>query len=272
MNILVPVDFSECSLNALRFSIDLAKQITGSVYVLHSYRLTKPFGRVNSGKSMSIRDELDSDSNERFERLRKEIGNVPGVSLKYIVDIGFAVDTISSNVREYDINLIVMGTKGNGMIHQVFGSTTLNVIKKVDCPVLSVPNHVAFNGLQEIAIASDYDRRQDIKSFKTLNDISRELHAHLHVLTLNSSQRVKDEEIESGELKLTSYFPDHDLEYHFKSASDVENGLNNLVENLHADMLVLIPRSPELFKSLFGKSVTKSMILHSTLPIMALPA
>ena len=272
MNILVPVDFSECSQNALNFSIELAKKLDANVFVLHSYRLTKPFGRINPGKTMSIRDELDTDSNERFERLKKKIGDDPGVPLKYIVDIGFAVDTISSNVKEYDINLIVMGTKGNGMIHQVFGSTTLNVIKKVDCPVLTVPADVSFNGLREIAIASDYDKKQDIRTFKILNEISTDLHAHLHVLTLNSSQRVTDEEIESGELKLTPYFPDHDLEYHFRSASDVEDGLNNLVEDLHAHMLVLIPRTRELFKSLFGKSVTKSMILHSRLPIMALPA
>ena len=221
---------------------------------------------------MSIREELDADTREKFNNLEDEIGHSAGVDIEYIVDIGFAVDTISSSVDEYGIDLIIMGTKGNGMIHQVFGSTTLSVIRKVDCPVLTVPSNVSFTGMHEIAIASDYANKHEIRTFETLKSLSKDLKSHLHVLTLNSSSRVTDLEMENGELKLNKYFPEHDLHYHFKSANGIEAGLNSLVEQLKADVLVLIPRNREVFKKLFGKSVTRKMVLHSSLPIMALPA
>ena len=272
MNLLVPVDFSPCSQNALHYSIALAREINAKLYVLHSYRLTKPFGRVSPGTSLSIRDELEADTQTKFDSLKTTIGNNPGVEIEYIVDIGFASDTITSNAQEYGIDLIIMGTKGNGMIHQVFGSTTLNVIKHSDCPVLTVPSNVSYSGMSEIAIASDYAHRHEIKTFKTLKDLSQNLNSHLHVLTLNSSIRVTDDEIESGEMKLNKFFPEHDLHYHFKSANGIEKGLNSLVEQLKADVLVLIPRNREVFGKMFGKSVTKNLILHSSLPIMALPA
>lgn len=221
---------------------------------------------------MSIRDELDSDTQKRFDALKSEIKFIKDVGIEYIVDIGFAVDAISSSVQEYDIGLVVMGTKGDGMIHQVFGSTTLSVIKKVNCPILTVPLSAQYTGLHNIAIASDYAHQDEIKGFETLHDLSQSLQSHLHVLTLNASNRIDGKNIISGDLQLNKFFPEYDLDYHVKSTDNVENGLNQLVEEIHADMLVLIPRNRELFKRMFGKSVTKKMVLHSNLPIMALPA
>lgn len=264
MNILVPVDFSAYSDNALKYAIGLAQTVNAKVYILHSYRLTKPFGRVAPGTNFSIRDELDAETLQRFEKVKKDILEPTNLDFEFLIDIGFAVDTILSNIIDHNIRLVIMGSKGNGMIHQMFGSTTLNVINRANCAVLSIPLDAKFNGLKEIAIASNHSEDPKVPTLKTVSELIKGLESQIHILSINHTVG------SNGKYSLNKYFPKDKIRVHHETAESVENGLSRLADKLQAELLILLPRNKDQIRKLFGHSTTRSMVIQNRLPIMAL--
>ncbi len=133
--ILVPMDFSECSENALRF----AKRIAESSHArLHLLFVDDDPILMQSSTDQAFRDQredkmalkfVDLLSIEERERFRTVMA----------VRCGTAYDQIEAYVVEKHIDLIVMGNVGRSAVADLFvGSVTAHVIRHAACPVLSV--------------------------------------------------------------------------------------------------------------------------------------
>jgi nucleotide-binding universal stress UspA family protein len=124
--ILCPVDFSDCSTDALRTACDLAKEMHGRLVLLHVVDW--------------IGDEVPSASLQEaaYERLDALVpaGAPPA---RQIVRGGRAFREIARVADETGAGLIVMGVQGRGAIDlMLFGSTTHHVIREARCPVLTI--------------------------------------------------------------------------------------------------------------------------------------
>jgi nucleotide-binding universal stress UspA family protein len=138
--ILVPIDFSEYSKDALRYAIMFAERFGAElvlIYVVEPmvYPADFSFGQV-SIPNMEI--ELTKMGNEQLEKLiTDEVAS--RVKAKRIVRTGKAFVEIIKTAREENIDLIVISTRGqSGVEHILFGSTAEKVSRKAPCPVLTV--------------------------------------------------------------------------------------------------------------------------------------
>lgn len=138
--ILVPIDFSEHSKNALRHAIFYAKHFEAElllIYVVEPavYPADLSFGQVafpNIEKELRLRgaEELD-------ELARKQVGKRAGV--RTLVRTGKPFLEIIDAAREDRADLIIIATHGHtGVEHLLFGSTAEKVVRKARCPVLVV--------------------------------------------------------------------------------------------------------------------------------------
>ena len=134
--ILVPVDLSETSLNALDTAVALARKHDAAIELLNvvenKYSVIEGSGLQSTGRLTNSSDVLTAlagaiqHSNEIKPRLLQEEGNVS--------------DTIIKLSLHHQSDLIVMGTHGaSGYRDGFIGSNTYNVIKNACCPVLTVP-------------------------------------------------------------------------------------------------------------------------------------
>jgi len=144
--ILVPIDFSDCSLDALEYAVLVARRAGASVRLLHvlepvSYGLD--FTLPHATKSGRQRELM----NKRLTDLAAAISDS---SVKADVQLrgGLPPDSILDAARTVPADLIVMGTHGRrGLSHMVSGSVAEAVLRKAVCPVLTVrspkfgPNH-----------------------------------------------------------------------------------------------------------------------------------
>ncbi len=138
--ILVPIDFSNYSKNALKYAINFSKKFNSKIYLVYVvepviYPSDFSMGQV----TFPVMDtELNERAKEELNSLAKEeFGS--GVEVETIIRTGKAFVEINETAREIDADLIIIATHGHtGMEHLLFGSTAEKVVRKAPCPVLTL--------------------------------------------------------------------------------------------------------------------------------------
>ena len=138
--ILVPIDFSEHSKNALTYAASFAKTFDAElllVYVVEPtvYPADFGFGQV---VPPAIEKEVRERGSKGLDQLVKQQIAV-GVKARAIIRTGKPFLEIIDTAREQEIDLIIIATHGHtGVEHILFGSTAEKVVRKAPCPVLVV--------------------------------------------------------------------------------------------------------------------------------------
>ena len=138
--LLVPIDFSTHSKNALKYAIPFAEQFSASIdliYVVEPAIYPADFSIGQVGFP-NIEDELRTrGSNELDELIGKEIAN--RVPTRRVVRTGKPFYEILQYAEEENIDLIVIATHGHSNVeHIFFGSTAEKIVRRAPCPVLVV--------------------------------------------------------------------------------------------------------------------------------------
>jgi nucleotide-binding universal stress UspA family protein len=135
--ILVPVDFSDCSLDALEYAAVVAQQAKASLTLLHvvepvSYGLDFTIGHVGT------REHVRETWTKRLEELTSAL-KAAHVPVESQLRGGLPSDSILDSAKTLPCDLIVMGTHGRrGISHTLSGSVAEAVLRNAHCPVLTV--------------------------------------------------------------------------------------------------------------------------------------
>ena len=139
-NILVPTDFSEPAHAALDYARTLARQFDGRVHLLHVIA-TAQIGWAIEGSAASWPNfllELETEAWARLGQLVPPGDPLFGLTTVEVVT-GTPVEQILAYGAEHQIDLIVMGTHGRGLIgHMFLGSVAERVVRRATVPVLTV--------------------------------------------------------------------------------------------------------------------------------------
>ena len=140
--ILIAVDNSTCSEKAAKAGYDLAKTFGAEVALVN---IIEPVpANVNPDLSLApvFLDTYDN-SEENSHLLLREIEQKysQGISTTYLTTLDTASHGITHQAKEWEADLIVIGTHGRtGLYHFFVGSVAENVAGKDTCPVLIIPN------------------------------------------------------------------------------------------------------------------------------------
>lgn len=132
--ILVTTDFSENSIQAFPYAVDIAKRTQAEVELLHILSFDQ---FEENEKDLSLRTIRE----ERLKILKKEYFNdiSERVTHKLIVSQDSPHEAIHNYIKENPVNLLVMATVGRtGIKYLMMGSTTANVVRHVHSAVLSI--------------------------------------------------------------------------------------------------------------------------------------
>ncbi len=138
--ILCPVDFSPASLQAFGFARDLAAQSQGVVTLLHVMEWLPDMVPMagESGVAVEYRDVLISDADRRLRELALSDEHAWS-EIQTQVTSGRSHRAILAAAEQHHSDLIVMGAQGRGgTALTLFGSTTNQIIRQADRPVLVV--------------------------------------------------------------------------------------------------------------------------------------
>jgi nucleotide-binding universal stress UspA family protein len=141
--ILVPVDFSSCSREGLRYAIPFANEFGAKIFLLHATYL----GYIYSTESTAIYDipGLQEAARKNAERKMRDFVrsmNFGAVKFETAFTEGSPGLDICGFAKDNDVDLIITSTHGfTGLKHMLMGSVAEQVVRHAPCSVLVVPSH-----------------------------------------------------------------------------------------------------------------------------------
>jgi nucleotide-binding universal stress UspA family protein len=141
-NILVPVDFSDCSLAGLKYAIRFGKEIGARIIVLHvtdlgPVMMSTGHGNYDSPAYIAAAKRRCGDQMQAFLK-RVELKGVP---IKTSAVAGYCPTAIYEAAAKQGADLIVISTHGRtGLRHALLGSVAEGTVRHSGCPVLVVPS------------------------------------------------------------------------------------------------------------------------------------
>jgi nucleotide-binding universal stress UspA family protein len=152
--ILVPVDFSDCSMKGLEYAKKLAREFRAKLILLHSialqyYVASDEYARYDLPLLL---EQIDEAAKQQMRDLVQQT-NWNGVEVETSIEIGHAGQQICAEATEHNAGLIAISTHGRtGFKHVLLGSTAEYVVRHASCPVLVVPSRE--RALPKSALAS----------------------------------------------------------------------------------------------------------------------
>ena len=138
--VLVPTDFSESARHALTYGISFAREYEAELTLLHVVEnLTVGYASDLFPVPMAeVFQEISGYARTELAKLGEE-ARAKNVTVGEVVVQGKPSAEIMRFARETEVDMIVLGTHGKGMLDQaLFGSTTERVVRRAPCPVLTV--------------------------------------------------------------------------------------------------------------------------------------
>ncbi len=175
---ICPIDFSDHSIHAASWALQLSKALRMSLKLLHVYKPIAEFS-YSLPTTTDVPVLLDR-LNDEIKAVSKKISSGISPSPVTHVEVGDPLQVIVHISKEPSSGMIVMGTQGAGSLaRRFFGTISSAVARHANVPVLLIPPLAAYKKPQQIMIAF----HEELLSHGVLSKLlkfNHHLKAHLH--------------------------------------------------------------------------------------------
>ncbi len=275
--ILLPTDFSKNALHAMYYAMELYKKDHCTFFVLNVFSATSNIMQslINMEPGSELYETAKANSESGLAKVLDIIAfrnnSNPKHKFETISTFNSPVEAIIQVVEKYDIDIIVMGTKGETNSRKmVYGSTAVNVMEKVrNCPVLVVPEKAMAKMPKEIVFPTGYKTPIKRRELNFLVDIAKKCDATIRVLHVKEKNELNEKQKNNKKL-ITECLQDVEHSFHTLSYTTVPTALNCFVESRGSDMVCFINKKHVFFGSILTQPLVKEISFDSRVPILVL--
>lgn len=286
--ILVPVDFSDSSENAIKLALDIADLLKAEIKLLHVFYNpvieVAPFD-TSHAYQMNLSGylfEIEQNARKQMARIVSDVKKQAAerknrIRITYQMLNGVAADEILSVIEKYHPGLVIMGSKGMGMQSEgMMGSVTLKVAAKSNVPVIAIPassKMIKVEKIRNILYATDFDNYDQIAISRLIN-LMHPFKATLHCVHISIGKLKPWENIKMDALKhfVTTEYSDVPLKTKILICDEVLNGLETYMRENPVDVIAITNHSRGLLDHLFTTSVTRLIMQRIEKPLFVFKA
>jgi nucleotide-binding universal stress UspA family protein len=266
--IIVPVDFSETSLNAARYALKFAMQAGAKIILLHAFQEPLQYPLVN-GVELTAQGLWDVNI-DQLKQLQAQCNTAAPLIKTEIMQLKGPLPEVIRQLQEnMQVTMIIMGITGAGKLKEtLIGSNTLAVARETTLPVLIVPKNASFEPITDIGLTTDFRDVIDTIPAQRIKEIAYMLGARLHVLNVDYRHEYStpDTPLQSGLLE--TLFQEFTPRYHFIENENIAEGLSDYAQAHGIELLIAVPRQKSFIDRIFSKSQTKELVFHSKVPVL----
>jgi len=270
--ILIPIDFSEHSEYALKVAATLAKKHQASLVVLHMMGLSEAVLTKDESQEMFEAIYYMKLAEKRFEAFLDH-DYLKDIPMETTVQNYKDFHEINEVAKEFDADLIVMGSHGASGIKEVFvGSNTEKVVRTSEIPVLVVKNSLKHFQMEKVVFACDFNL-DFIEPFKKAWNFFKKLETEFQVVFINTPEKfLSHQEMEerASTFILESGINDKDVFESVVYYCDyrLEHGIYSFCNASYADLVVIPTHGRRGLAHFFSENIGEAIVNHSDLPIM----
>ncbi|MFO0355871.1 MAG: universal stress protein [Sphingobacteriaceae bacterium] len=262
--ILVGIDYTKSSENALNYALHLAERFNTKVMLLHVFEF--PVMHTNSGLYVVDYKAIKKHDLEKLEKVKaKALKNFPNATIECIN----TTDTLKSFIKDLaskkKVDYVVMGLQTKDKISKLLYSTTgVNLSTKIDCPIIIVPEKYTQHDLVHAVITVDNIhsiKKQNLDKALTFTKHYKCNSKLVHIQTQDEFMLVNHKNAQKEKAK---------WDVRTIQAEDFGKGIAKYIKDNKADMVVMFSHAHSVFYSLFNESNTKQIAFNAKIPVMAI--
>ncbi len=267
-DIIVGIDFSDCSLNALEHAAHLAyktKHDLLMVFVNNPNRSTT----ILSGE-VDIITEAKQRLSELVNKYNKKY---PEVSFSYNIREGKVFDRICAQATEVDAFIVVVGTHGaSGFEEFWIGSNAQKIVSMTPCPILTIRHSREIStDLKTIVFPIDSTLETRQKAPIT-TDLALAFGAKVHILKLYStSVEAVRATVDAYARQVKDYFDTSDVDtiIEEREADNITNTTLEYAREVGANLISIMTEQEKTTLNWFLGTFANQMINHSEIPVLS---
>jgi nucleotide-binding universal stress UspA family protein len=273
--VLIPTDFSNNAMHAIKYAIQLYKCERTNFYFLHDYadEVYGPF-KKNGSKSIEEQKEItrikvNQSLKKTIDELTKKYHN-PKHSFEAVSSFESLVDAVNDFANQINVDLLIMGTQGQTANKKLtFGSHTVQVFKYVSCPVLAIPENYEYQQPKKILFPTDYMLPYKRRELKLLNILATEFKSEIHCLYISDFEDLSHRQIDNKRF-LQESLPDA---YLFNERTPVKNKGEAIMEYIlekDINLLVMVNARHSFLEDMLYQSTVDDIGLHPKIPFLVM--
>ncbi len=268
-DLLVGIDFSDCSINALEHALSIARKAKKDIIMVW----------VNRPESQKELLTYDSDNiieevTKRFEELILKYKPDFKQKMKFEIREGKIYRQIVKAAAEHDVSLIVVGTHGASGFEEFWvGSNTNKIISETYIPVISISSKIDIHReLKSIVfpVDSTAETRQKIIFTAVLASY---FDAEVHVLALYSatSRRVQ-QRVDKYAKQMLEYLEEEGIKYkHITQRTDnITNSTIEYAKKIEANLIAIMTEQERSASNILLGPYASQMVNNSPVPVLSI--
>lgn len=260
--ILVPIDFSETSVEAFKFALTIAEKNNGTIHLLHVVELPVLY---DSAAVLSFEQAYMSDRKKdvekRFAKLKEKYAKDLPVAVRSHVEFGGTVHVIRRMILETKADLVVLGTHGaKGLKEFTVGSNTEKIVRSSPVPVISMKK--GMKHVKSIVMPTMPDAEME-KLTMEVKELQNFFGSTLHVLYVNTPARFRtDGYIKQSMKEFAKRFMLKNYTLNIFNDITEEEGIKNFSREIKADIIAMRTHGRRGIAHLASGSIAEDVVNH----------
>lgn len=278
--LLLPVDFTEASENAINFAakwskshdyerIILLKSFYTSMY--ENVIMAGEFANVDQHYLNRIRDNEKEQLNIICKRLSQMVGD--GIQVNSGVSELPLVRSILEVIKTENPTTILLGSDNRESSNEAFVSSNIIAIARISpIRVLIVPHNYSYKPVQNALVPFHFNTVRALDKINGLHASPRWKDVKLFVLNVDVKPRNlnRDKAFVQGENSLHNYLKNFQHEIYYETNKNVINGILQFNKMNEVQLLIALPGVHSFLYSLTHKSVSEALYKKCRIPTMIL--
>lgn len=269
-NILIPIDFSENSDDALLYAIQFAHGTNANLHLLYVVddNISTSFSGIDYSNLLKI--EIDTAEEKMallFDNLHK-VNQHNKVSTK--VTSGSITALIEEEATNIHADLIILGTRGSNynIIDRTFGTTCLSVIKNSSHHLLIIPKGHTYKTIENVVFATNLNPDDPFTLWRAIKVLQP------HTVVIQCLYVMKDEQSKDTALfhSLSSFMIEYSPALKTIFQTEVsENPANTIVEhadNYDAEMIIMHTSKRSIWSQMISTSSSLKVLYNIDRPLL----
>ncbi|QHS59576.1 universal stress protein [Chitinophaga agri] len=277
--LLIPVDFSATSDNAVNFAIEWTRAYGyNRIILLKTFYDTVFDHIVVSAEYAPVSPHYMAREREqaatRMEDLSREISlKTRGVDVIAMVSEAPLLRAIMEVVREESPEMIILGSDNYRYSSGSFiAGNLISIAKASPVRVLIVPSTYTYKPVENILVPCDYNMLDSLNKVRTLEIPRQWKNSKLLVLNVDHKERYlnPDDQLKAAEQHIHERLQNYPHEICYSNDKNIINGILSFIQQRHIQLIISLPGKHSFLYYLTHKSISDAICRNAQEPVLIL--
>ena len=267
--IIVAIDFSKTSLNALAYGIHIANKAKADVQMVWVDNTTSEevvfegFAHEERNEKVVLLKELQ----EKYSKSLKE------GKLDYKTRKGKVYIELAQQAKSLNADLIIAGTHGvSGFEEYWIGSNAYRIVTNAPCPLITLRHDCKVEDIHKIIIPID-SSQETRQKIPIASQLAQLFNSEIHVLSLYSTPlKSVQRRVDTYAKQVMDYFDERKIKYVpvVMESENITRTTLDYAETINADLIAIMTEQETTTANIFLGPYAQQMINHSPIPVLSM--